>query len=68
MALQKYTQARKEGNRKWDAANLDRMSIALAKGRRDIIKAHAADMGESANAFICRAIDEAIRRDREAHN
>ena len=38
---QKYTEARKNGNRKWDAANLDRMSIALPKGRREEIKAFA---------------------------
>jgi len=60
----KYTEAQKECNRRWDAANLDRMSIALAKGKRDIIKAHAASMGESANAFICRAIMETMERDK----
>ena len=41
MALQKYTEARKEGNRKWDAANLDRISIAMAKGKKDQIKSAA---------------------------
>lgn len=41
MAQQKYTAARKEGNRKWDAQNLDRISIALPKGQKDKIKAHA---------------------------
>ena len=60
---QKYTEAKKEGNRRWDAANLDRMSIAVPKGQRDIIKAHAAKMGESANAFISRSITETIERD-----
>ena len=33
---QKYTDARKEGNRKWDAANLDRVSIACQKERKMI--------------------------------
>ena len=60
---QKYTEARKEGNRKWDAANLDRLSIALPKGSRETIKAHAAAQGESTNAFIKRAIDCQIERD-----
>ena len=60
---QKYTEARKEGNRKWDAANLDRLSIALPKRSRETIKAHAAAQGESTNAFIKRAIDCQIERD-----
>lgn len=62
---QKYTEARKEGNRRWDAANLDRISIALPKGSKDIIKAHTEKTGESINAFIGRAIDETMQRDRE---
>lgn len=62
---QKYTEARKEGNRRWDAANLDRLSVAVAKGKRDLIKAHAESRGESVNAFISRAIDETIARDNE---
>lgn len=60
---QKYTEARKEGNRKWDAANLDRLSIALSKGSREAIKAHAIAQGESTNAFIKRAIDCQMERD-----
>ncbi len=59
----KYTEARKDSNRKWDANNLDRMSIAVPKGMKDIIKAHAERQGESVNAFINRAISEAMTRD-----
>ena len=66
MAQQKYTEARKNGNRKWDAANLDRLSIALPKGSKEIIKAHAEARGESVNGFIGRAISEAIQRDNAA--
>lgn len=61
--MTKYTEARKNGNRKWDAANLDRISLALPKGSKDIIKAHAETMGESVNGFISRAINETIERD-----
>ena len=60
---QKYTDARKEGNRRWDAANLDRLSIALPKGQRDTIKAAADAAGESVNGYIKRAIDERMARD-----
>ena len=63
---QKYTEAKKEGNRRWDAANLDRLSIALPKGERDLIKAHAAARGESMNAFIARAVRETMERDKAA--
>ena len=62
----KYTEARKDSNRKWDANNLDRMSIAVPKGMRDTIKAHAESHGESVNAFINRAISEAMTRDAPA--
>ena len=51
---QKYTEARKEGNRKWDTANLDRVSVAMPKGKKDIIKAHAEARSESVNGFINR--------------
>lgn len=60
---QKYTEAKKAGNRKWDAANLDRVSVAMPKGRKTKIQAHARDRGESLNAFINRAITEAMERD-----
>lgn len=63
---QKYTEARKEGNKRWDAANLDRLSIALPKGEREEIKNHASAMGESVNGFIKRAIHETIARDKPA--
>ena len=58
----KYTEAQKKSAQKWDAANLDRLSIALPKGRREQIKIFAAAHGESVNAFISRAIDEAMKR------
>ena len=60
---QKYTEARKEGNKRWDEKNLDRVSIAMPKGKKDSVQAHAEARGESVNAFINRAIDEAMERD-----
>lgn len=62
---QRYTEAQKQSARKWDAANLDRLSIALPKGSRETIKAHATACGESVNAFIGRAIAETMKRDKE---
>lgn len=63
---QKYTEARKEGNKKWDAANLDRLSIAVPKGQKAIIQNAAATHSESVNQFIIRAIRETIARDTAA--
>lgn len=62
--VQKYTEKKKESNRRWDEKNLDRISIAVPKGNREKIKAHAAAQGETVNGFIKRAIDEAMERDR----
>ena len=59
----KYTEAQRQSAKKWDAVNLDRLSLALPKGSRETIKAHAAALGESTNAFIKRAIDCQMERD-----
>ena len=64
--MAQYTEKKKESNRKWDAANLDRRSIALPKGQKDIIKAHAESQGESVNGFISRAIENQMERDKGA--
>ena len=60
MAERKYSDARKKANQKWDSANLDRLSLALPKGKKDIIKAHAVAQGASVNGFISSAIDAAL--------
>lgn len=67
MAERKYTEAQKKSAKKWDAENLDRMSIAIPKGMKDQIKEHTSKMGDkSANAFINRAISETMERDNSA--
>lgn len=64
---QKYTEKKKISNRKWDSENLDRMSIALPKGKKQAIeahiKAHPEKQDKSVNRFINRAIDETMQRD-----
>ena len=62
MPPRKYTEARKEGNRRWDAANLDRLSLALPKGKKAEIQAAAAQAGESMNQYIAGAIDQRMER------
>lgn len=61
--MRKYTDAKKEGNRKWDAANLDRISIAIPKGQKDLIKAAANQAGQSLNAYVAQAIEERMERE-----
>lgn len=58
-----YNDKRKESNRKWDSNNLDRLSIALPKGSREVIKDHAASLGLSVNQFISAAILRALGLD-----
>lgn len=49
---QPYTEARKEGNKKWDSKNLDRISIAIPKGRKATVEACAKERGESVNGLV----------------
>lgn len=53
----KYTEAKKRNNRKWDAANLDRLSVAAPKGTKDRWKAAAEVRGQSLNQFIVKAVE-----------
>ena len=57
------TPAQRKANAKWDAANLDRMSLALPKGSKEAIRAAAEKAGESVNQYIKNAIT--MRMDRE---
>ncbi len=61
----KYTEAQKKSAKKWDAANLDRVSVAMPKGKKDDIKAAASTAGESMNQYIVSAIDQRMERDEQ---
>lgn len=51
---------------KYKAKAYDRIEAFVKKGQKEIIKAHAAAVGDgSVNAFINRAIDETMQRDKE---
>ena len=61
MAVSKAQQA---ATNKWIAKAYDRINLTVEKGKRDVIKAHAGlKDGGSVNAFINRAIDEAMEND-----
>ena len=59
----KVSKAQQKAVHKYVKNNYDRMDVTVPKGRKDIIKTHAANHGESVNAFINRAIDETMSRD-----
>ena len=48
---------------RYNAKAYDEIKIRVPKGKKETIKAHAEQQGESLNGFINRAIDEAIERD-----
>lgn len=50
---------------KYNAKAYDRIALQVKKGRKDIIKAHAENRGESLNGFINKAIDEKMERDKK---
>lgn len=53
-----------ERQNKWTAENRDRISLLVPKGEKEIIKKFAEKYGESLNAYINRAIQEQINRDK----
>ena len=42
----------------------DSFQVTVDRGRKDELKAYAAERGESLNGFVIRAIDETIERDK----
>ena len=48
---------------KYNAENYDSLRIVVPKGKKDVLKAHAQNNGESLNSFVNRAIDETVERD-----
>jgi predicted HicB family RNase H-like nuclease len=58
-----YTKAQMRASQKYNDKMYDRIEFKVPKGNKKTIQTHAADMGESVNGFIVRAIDEALERD-----
>lgn len=51
---------------KYMKENYDEIKVRVEKGQKDVIKAHAEARGESVNAFVGRAIEETMQRDKTA--
>ena len=61
----KVIKAQQRATNKYIAKAYDRVNLTLPKGRKDEVKAHAEQHGESLNGFIQRAIEETMIRDQE---
>ena len=59
-------EARWRANKKYNDRFVE-IKVRVTPEKRAIIKDHAEKMGESATAFINRAIDEAMKRDQESN-
>ena len=51
---------------KFIAKAYDRVNLTMPKGKKEVVQSHAQTHNESVNAFINRAIDEAMQRDAAA--
>ncbi len=59
----KQTQAQLRATKKYHE-KLDNIQIRVPKGEKEKISAHATAQGESLNAFVVRAIKEAMEREK----
>lgn len=57
--------ARTRANNKWNAKAYDRINLTVPKGQKETIKAYAESRGESMNGFICKAIEQAMEKEKE---
>lgn len=59
------SKAQQKATNKYIQKSYDRINLTLPKGRKEQIKAQAAQSGESVNHYITAAIDQRLERDRE---
>ena len=57
------SEARRRANDKWLKERVEEVKFRVPKGKKEIIQQHVAQTGESVNAFLNRAVDEAMERD-----
>ncbi len=61
-----YTDARKKANEKYLKESVEDIRIRVPKGQKEVIRNHARQQDESMNAFVLRAINEQMKRDRKS--
>ena len=60
----KISKAQQKAVNRYIQKNYDRIYVFFSKGQKEEIKAHAEAQGESLNAFVFRAINETMERER----
>lgn len=61
----RYTEAQAKAAKKYLKESVEDIRIRVPKGKKAVIKDHAENQGESMNAFVVRAINETMERDKE---
>ena len=56
-------ESQRKASKKYIAGKIDEIKFRVPKGEREMLKKHAAKMGESVNGFIYRAVKETMERD-----
>ena len=56
-----YNEKKRESNRRWDRANLDRLSVAFPVGSKEAIQDAAERARKSMNKFIVDVVLEAVK-------
>lgn len=59
------SKAQQKAVSKYMKANYDEIKIRIPKGEKAVVQAHAAAQDETTNAFIARAIQETMERDKQ---
>ena len=59
------TEAQKRATAKWHKEKVEEIKFRVPKGKKEIFKAHAEKRGESVNAFLLRAAEETIEREKD---
>ena len=59
----RYTEAQAKAAKKYLKESVEDIRIRVSKGNKAKVQKHAANMGESMNSFVVRAIDETMERD-----
>ena len=59
------TDAQKRARDRWLSEKVETINLRVAKGKKEIIQKHAAEQGESINAFLNRAVYETMERDEQ---
>ena len=57
------TNAQRQARDKWLKEKVEEIKFRVPKGQKAVIQEHAAQQGESVNAFLSRAVEETMARD-----